>query len=96
MKHATGYYKSPFSPSNRNSFELDPDLWSNDENVNNKDNWNLTKPFEEKEIKNALFQMEKNKAVGPDQIPIEFFQSCWNNVKKDIMKMFNDFLLGCI
>lgn len=35
--------------------------------------------------------MEKNKAAGPDRIPIEFYQECWNIVKVDIMQMFDDF-----
>jgi hypothetical protein len=33
-------------------------------------------PFEEMEIKVALDQMEKNKVVGPDGFPIEFYQKC--------------------
>jgi hypothetical protein len=38
--------------------------------------------------------MGKNKAAGPDGMPIEFYQSCWEIVKEDIMAMFNDFYLG--
>lgn len=60
-------------------------LWGPNENVNNEDNWSLTKPFEEEEIKNALFQMEKNKVAGPDQIPIEFYQTCLGIIKNNIL-----------
>jgi len=35
--------------------------------------------------------MEKNKAVGPDKIPIEFYQTCWHIVKDDIVQLFCDF-----
>lgn len=35
--------------------------------------------------------MEKNKATGPDKIPIEFYQSCWGIVKNDIVQLFDDF-----
>jgi hypothetical protein len=35
--------------------------------------------------------MEKNKAAGPDKIPIEFYQVCWNIVKYDILQLFDDF-----
>jgi hypothetical protein len=35
--------------------------------------------------------MEKNKAEGPDKIPIEFYQVCWNIVKYDILQLFDDF-----
>jgi hypothetical protein len=35
--------------------------------------------------------MEKNKAAGPDGFPIEFYQSCWEIVKHDLMQIFDDF-----
>jgi hypothetical protein len=52
--------------------------------------------FEKKkvEIKMALFQTEKNKAAGPDKIPIEFYQACWDIVKKDIIQLLADFHVG--
>ena len=31
-------------------------------------------PFTEKEIKEVIFQMEHNKAPGPDEFPAEFYQ----------------------
>jgi hypothetical protein len=56
-----------------------------------EDNMELVKPFYEEEIKSALFQMETNKAVGPDGIPIEFYQKSWNIINKDIMDLFEEF-----
>ena len=47
--------------------------------------------FSEKEIKDALFQMEKNKAIGLGKIPIEFYQVCWKIVKNNIIQLFDDF-----
>lgn len=73
---------------------MDPNLWKPEENINEEDNANLIKPFEEEEVKAALFQMEINKAAGPDQIPIEFFQVCWEIVKTDIMDLFQEFHKG--
>jgi hypothetical protein len=35
--------------------------------------------------------MEKNKAAGPDGLPIEFFQSCWDIIKEDFVVLFSDF-----
>lgn len=35
--------------------------------------------------------MEKNKAAGPDKIPIEFYQPCWDILKADIVQLFQDF-----
>jgi hypothetical protein len=43
------------------------------------------------QIKDALFLIEKNKATGPDKIPIEFYQSCWDIVKVDTTQLFADF-----
>jgi hypothetical protein len=46
------------------NFSLDEKLWLHNEKLNdNNNNANLCKPFEEYEIKNAIFQMEKNKAA---------------------------------
>jgi hypothetical protein len=54
----------------------------------------LNESFSESEIKNALDCMVRNKAPGPDGIPVEFYQSCWNIVKYDIMHLFNDWHCG--
>jgi hypothetical protein len=39
-------------------------LWSEEYKVTNIENDELTKPFLEDEIKEALFQIERNKAAG--------------------------------
>jgi hypothetical protein len=46
------------------------------------------------EVKEALFSMKKNKAPSPDNIPIEFYQHCWEIVKYDIMRLFYAFHAG--
>lgn len=35
--------------------------------------------------------MEINKVPGPNKIPIEFFQVCWEIVRQDIIQLFQDF-----
>ena len=35
--------------------------------------------------------MEKNTAPGPDHLPVEFFQICWDVIKQDLMDMFEEF-----
>lgn len=96
LDHATNYYKNLFGPEIRHSIPLNSDLWEGMESITEDDNENLCKPITELEIKNALFQMEHNKAAGPDAIPIEFFQTCWDLVKKDIVEMFDDFHKGTL
>ena len=54
----------------------------------------LTRPFSEEEVKIALFSMNSNRAPGPDNIPAEFYQHCWEIVKKDIMNLFLAFYEG--
>ena len=44
--------------------------------------------FSEKEIREAVFQMEHNKAPGPDGFPAEFYQAFWDLIKDDLMAMF--------
>jgi hypothetical protein len=42
-------------------------------------------------MRDVIFQMEKNKVVGTYGFPIGFFQSCWDIIKCDMMRMFSDF-----
>ena len=66
---------------------MDPNIWENIPRVSSSDNESLCKPFTEKEIKDALDHMKK-KAAGLDKIPIQFYQSCWNTIKADIVQLF--------
>jgi hypothetical protein len=94
LKHATSYYKSLFGPGEGDAIDVDPSLWPEESMVNTQENYDLTKPFSEEEIKFALFQMDKNKAAGPDGLPVEFFQVCWPIIKSDMLDLFEDFYLG--
>jgi hypothetical protein len=57
-------------------FKLSPNLWSEEEMLNEQDNNDLTRPFTVEEVKNALFAMDINRAPGPDNILTEFYQHC--------------------
>jgi hypothetical protein len=46
------------------------------------------------EVKHALFSIKFNKAPGPNNFPIEFFQHCWDIVMPDIMHLFDKFHEG--
>lgn len=94
LAYATQYYKELFGPASGNAFPVDPNMWNPEEKVDIESNGLLSQPFSEEKIKYALFQLEKNKAVGPDKIPIEFYQSCWEVIKSDIVEMFKEFYEG--
>ncbi|CAN6249384.1 unnamed protein product [Urochloa humidicola] len=91
LKHATNYYRDLFGPSDSPLCAMDPDSWDQNEKVNPEENEWLTRPFTEEEIKKAVFSMEKNTAPGPDHLPVEFYQACWDIVKNDFMEMILEF-----
>ena len=96
LKLATAYYKSLFGPAPGNFFTLCPNLWSRDEVLSEEDNIDLTRPFSVEEVKTALFSMNTNRAPGPDNIPTEFYQHCWEVVQNDIMNIFHCFHNGSL
>jgi mannosylglycoprotein endo-beta-mannosidase len=52
--------------------------------------------FSEQEVYDAIFQMEKNKAPGPDGFPAEFYQKLWDVIKIDLMALFKAFQEGSL
>ena len=85
-------YTDLFGPENDHDLHIEQSVWDELPKVSESENEDLCKPFSELEIKEASFQMEKNKAVGPDKIPIEFYQTCWDIAKSDIIQLFADFM----
>jgi hypothetical protein len=65
LKHATGYYKTLFSPGDGNKFDMHPDLWKAEDCVTEEENVELIKPFFMEEISKALGQMEKKQGRWP-------------------------------
>lgn len=91
LQHATEYYAELFGPPVEYNVSIAPRIWDNIPCVSQPENQFLCRPFSESEIKEALYQMEKNKAAGPNKIPIEFYQGCWEFIKNDIVQLFDDF-----
>ncbi|XP_031106239.1 uncharacterized protein LOC116010884 [Ipomoea triloba] len=60
--------------------------------VTNVHNAALTRPFEECEVKDALFSMFPNKAPGPDGMNPCFYQQFWDVVGQDVSL----FALNCL
>ncbi|KAJ8763443.1 hypothetical protein K2173_002326 [Erythroxylum novogranatense] len=64
-----------------------------DESANNA----LIAPFSDEEFRNALFQMEPNKASGPDGLNPAFFQKFWSIIGGDICQACREWLqLGAL
>ena len=47
-------------------------------------------------MRQAIFQMEHNKAPGPDGFPAEFYQNFWDIIKDNLLKLFNDLQNGLL
>jgi hypothetical protein len=90
LSHATQFYINLFGPAEDIGVRLNADIWNNAEKLDDTDMEALGKRFNEKEVKEVVDQMEKNKAAGPDGFPIEFYQACWDIIKDDIMAAFHD------
>ena len=45
----------------------------------------------EKEILQAVRDMEEDKAPGPDSFSVAFFHHCWRVVEKDVLTVFEEF-----
>jgi hypothetical protein len=56
--------------------------------VSREENEILTREFTESEVREAVFQMEHNKAPGPDGFPVEFYQVFWEVIKDDLLALF--------
>jgi hypothetical protein len=54
----------------------------------------LERNFEEEEVRKAMSKMNGNKASCPDGFSISCFQTCWEVVREDIMKVFSAFHAG--
>jgi mannosylglycoprotein endo-beta-mannosidase len=47
-------------------------------------NW-VERPIEEDEVRNVVFNMNEDKAPGPDGFSFAFYQACWEVVRSDVM-----------
>jgi hypothetical protein len=86
-KHITNYYKNLFGPSGNSSIMMDELQTDDNPQVSDLENEYLVADFSQAEVRAAIFQMEHNKAPGPDGFPPEFYQVFWNLIKDDLMAL---------
>jgi hypothetical protein len=92
--YISDYYKSLFGPPPQGSCTMIEDINNYINQISGQENEILIAVFTEEEVKEAVFQMEKNKSPGPDGFPAEFYQICWDVLKDDLMAMFECFHRG--
>lgn len=56
--------------------------------------FSLECPFEEDEIKEAVWSCEGSKSPGPDGYSLLSIKKCWKFIKKDVVSCFRDFHCG--
>ena len=48
-------------------------------------------PFIETEVHTTLMEMNEDRAPGPDDFTVAFWQRCWDFAKEEILDMFKEF-----
>jgi hypothetical protein len=83
------YYKGLFGSPKEGNFSMDETRTDDIPQVSIVENNLLTAPYSEEELKKAVFQMENNKAPGPDGFPAKFYQIFWEVIKMDLLELFS-------
>jgi hypothetical protein len=89
--HTVGYYKNLFGPNNNCCLHLGENFWPENLKVHEEDKHSLICPFSMEEIRDVVMNLKDNSAPGPNGFSVSFFQNCWDIIKGDMMKMFQDF-----
>jgi hypothetical protein len=89
--HITNYYENMFGVPEQTEITLMEDQIHDIPQVSDEENEILIADFTENEVREAIFQMEHNKAPGPDGVPAEFYQVFWGVINDDLLAMFHEF-----
>jgi hypothetical protein len=87
--YITNYYKNLFGALEKGNFHMDETQTDDIPQVLLEENTLLTVVYSQDEVRKAIFQMEHNKAPGPDGFPVEFYQNFWDAIKLDLLAMFS-------
>jgi hypothetical protein len=90
----THFYKGLFGEPEQCSISLESDRTDDITQVIEVENAILMAPFSEEEVKAAIFQMEHNKAPGPNDFTADFYKKFWVIIKGDLMTMFQELHSG--
>jgi hypothetical protein len=92
--YITEYYKKLFGDPDPSHVSLMDNRIDDIPQVSPEENSLLSADFSMDEVHDAIFQMEHNKAPGPDGFPAEFYQHFWEVIKVDLMSLFECFQRG--
>jgi hypothetical protein len=95
-KHIEDYYKGLFGSEERGVMKLQADLWREAGSLSVEEAEILAKPFSEKEIKEALDEMNPNLTPSPDGLTVAFYKKNWEKIKELMIEMFDEFLKGSL
>jgi hypothetical protein len=70
-----------FGAPHEGTFFMDESQTADIPQVSIEENNLLTAEYSEEKVRKAIFQMEYNKAPGPDGFPAEFYQTFWDTIK---------------
>lgn len=93
LSYITSFYEELFGHSKENNVSLNMEGVSK---VKKEDIVELTKPFSLEEVKKVVFELRKNRALGPDGFPGEFYMKFWDIIKNDLLELINDFHKGLL
>jgi hypothetical protein len=88
--------KNLFGPSVNHNIVLDETHIGDIPQVSALENEFLIDEFLESKVRAAVFQMEHNKAPGPDGFPPDFYQVFWDLIKDYLMALFKEFHRGSL
>jgi hypothetical protein len=92
----TNYYKTLFRELESDHFKLNECLIDDIPQVSDLENEILSDTFSEKYVKEAIFEIEHNKAPSPDGFLAEFYQQFWEIIKPELMALFQEFHNGTL
>jgi len=95
-KYITDYYRGLFGPSDISPLTMDESRMEDIPQVTDDDKEKLIVKFSYNEVREAIFQMEHNKAPDSDGFSAEFYQAFWVLIKDDLMAMFVEFHNGTL
>ena len=94
LSHTVDFYKNLFGEEESMGVHLGENFWEEEDKISNDENEVLEAPFSEEEIRAAVFESYAEGAPGPDGFSFLFYQTFWNIIKYDFMRLVRDFESG--